>query len=107
MKKTIIQHALEKGAKGVKLPKIDPRPFHKLIYKNHFGDVNILVTSTSNGKFPSRETYIPVIEVYHAHLWIHDNIVKKNHTSIEKFEIGSEISNDELKDLLGFKINEA
>jgi hypothetical protein len=73
----------------------------KLIYKNFFGEHRILVTKSTDGKYPSRYTLIPDIEIYDTHIWIHDNIVKKNHTGKEIFILDSVVSDDELKMLLG------
>ena len=73
----------------------------KLIYKNFFGEYNILITKSTDGKYPSRYTLIPDIEIYNSHIWIHDNIIKKNHTPKENFIIDSIINDDELKIILG------
>lgn len=36
----------------------------KLIYKNFFDEHRILVTKSTDGKYPSRYTLIPDIEIY-------------------------------------------
>jgi hypothetical protein len=75
--------------------------FKKLIYRNFFGEYNILVTISDDGKTPHRDTLIPDHEIYKSHIWIHDNIVKKNHTGKEIFILDSIVSDDELKRVLG------
>ena len=39
---------------------------------------------------------IPGREIYKSHLWIHNNLVKKNHTKTFDFEINEEINNEDL-----------
>ena len=73
----------------------------KLIYKNFFGKYNILITETTDGKYPSKYTIIPEIEIYNAHIWINDNIVKKNHTREEIFVLNSFVDDSELRSVLG------
>lgn len=73
----------------------------KLIYKNFFGEHNILITETTDGKYPSRYTIIPEIEIYNAHIWINDNVVQKNHTGKEIFVVNSFVDDSELKSVLG------
>jgi hypothetical protein len=75
--------------------------FKKLIYKNFFGEYNILITISDDGKTPHRDTLIPDREIFNSHIWIHDNIVKKNHTGKEIFNLDSIVSDDELKSVLG------
>tara|TARA_R110000868_G_scaffold348185_1_gene609136 strand:+ start:1034 stop:1276 length:243 start_codon:yes stop_codon:yes gene_type:complete len=75
--------------------------FKKLIYKNFFGEHNILITISDDGKTPHRDTLMPDMEIYNSHIWIHDNIVKKNHTGKEIFILDSIVSDDELKSVLG------
>ena len=38
--------------------------FKKLIYKNFFGEYNILITITDDGKTPHRDTLIPDREIF-------------------------------------------
>ena len=73
----------------------------KLVYKNFFGEFNILITKSTDGKYPSRYTLVPDVEIYDSHIWIHDNVVKKNHTRKEIFMLDSVVSEDELKKVLG------
>ena len=73
----------------------------KLIYKNFFGEHNILVTETTDGKYPTRHTLIPENEIYNAHIWINDNVVQKNHIGKEIFVLNSFVDNDELRNVLG------
>lgn len=75
--------------------------YRKLIYKNFFGECNILITVSNDGKTPHRDTLIPDREIYEAHIWIHDNVVKKNHTRNENFILDSIVSNEDLKRLFG------
>lgn len=75
--------------------------YRKLIYKNFFGEYNILITISSDGKTPHRDTLIPDREIYKSHIWIHDNVVKKNNTKKEILILGSFISDDELKKMFG------
>lgn len=73
----------------------------KLIYKNFFGEYNILITKSTDGKYPSKYTLVPDIEIYNSHIWIHDNIVKKNHTEKEIFILDSFVNDDEFRKVLG------
>ena len=73
----------------------------KLIYKNFFGEFNILITETTDGKYPTKYTLIPDIEIYNAHIWINDNVVQKNHTGKEIFLLNSFVDSDELRNVLG------
>jgi len=78
---------------------------YKLIYKNFFGEYNIIVTETTDGKHPSRYVIIPEIEIYKAHVWINDNVVCKNHTDGEIFQLNDFIGNIELRNLFGFDVS--
>lgn len=72
----------------------------KLIYKNFFGDYNILITQSIDecaSKYGQIYTLVNDREIYDSHIWIHDNIVKKNFTLKKFFIIGSFISDDILK----------
>ena len=73
----------------------------KLIYKNFFGEYNILITISNNGKTPHVDTLISSREIYQSHIWIHDNVVMKNHTGKEVFILGNQVSDDELKKVFG------
>jgi hypothetical protein len=75
--------------------------YRKLIYKNFFGYCNILITVSNDGKTPNRDILVPDRELYETHIWIHDNVVIKNHTTNEQFALGRTISNDELQNLFG------
>ncbi len=73
---------------------------HKLIYKNFFGKYKILITETSDGKHPNNCTLIPAIEIHDSHIWINDNIVRKNHTENENLAKNTFFDYEELKSLL-------
>ncbi len=78
--------------------------FRKLIYKNFFGDCKILITKSNDGTTPHRDTLIPSSEIYESTIWIHDNIVNKNHSKNNKtFPLNSKISYEELENLLKIK----
>lgn len=73
--------------------------FH-IIYKNHFGDFNILVTKTIDGSIKKFSSVASTQEVFDAHIWINDNIVKKNHTGKNILPLDSTVTDKELKELL-------
>jgi hypothetical protein len=77
---------------------------YRLVYKNFFGEFNILITKTSNRDNSNRNTIISSIEIYNAHIWINDNVVKKNHIGQEFFILDSFISDDELENSFKFDI---
>ena len=53
-----------------------------LIYLNPFGKYKILVTGTISQQY-SRHAICKDMEIYSSHIWIHDNVIKKNHTGID------------------------
>lgn len=73
----------------------------KLIYKNFFGRYKILITKTASEEKFIKCTLVPDIEIYNSHIWIHDNIINKNHTEKEIFILNSFIGDDELKKIFG------
>lgn len=53
-----------------------------LIYLNPFGKYKILVTTTITQTY-SRYAICKDMEIYSSHIWIHDNVIKKNNTGID------------------------
>jgi len=75
------------------------KKFKKLISKFDIGGNSILITESSDGKIPNRETYICEAEIYEAHIWIHDNEIQKNHTSDDRFKLNNKITYNQLKNM--------
>jgi len=72
----------------------------KIIYKNHFGDFNILITESVSSKNQEHHNSIACTrEYYDAHVWVHDNIVKKNHTHSDLFPLNSFLDDDYLEEV--------
>lgn len=76
---------------------------YKLIYKNFFGEYNILITQTLSPRLQQYniEHTLDEREIYNAHLWINDNIVCKNHTGKEIFILNETLSNKRLVEIFG------
>ena len=75
-------------------------------YKNHLGDFNILVTESCNGKYPTRQTLAADFEIFHAHIWVHNNIVEKLHVLTNKLVLGEKLSDEKIVDLFLHNLND-
>lgn len=75
---------------------------YKLLYKNFFGEFNILITETLSQKIQQyNPRVLDIREIYDAHLWINDNIVCKDFTGKELFLLNEKISDSRLTELFG------
>lgn len=76
---------------------------YHIIYKNYFGDFNILITKSVDSSVKNFSSIAYDREIFDAHIWINDNVVKKNHTGKDILPLDSTINDKELREL--FKTN--
>ena len=74
-----------------------------IVYKNHLGPINVLLTESCTGKYPTRETLCNDREIFDTHIWIHNNVVKKMHVKIDDICLDDTLTDERIYEL--FKIN--